>query len=65
LENCIVTDDGKPTLSLPFLFSFLEIKLDLDGIDFHFQIKHYQKNNRKDWDDQCLYKMNPPLSAHH
>lgn len=28
------------------------LKLDLNGIDFHFQIKRYQKNGRKDWDSQ-------------
>lgn len=28
------------------------IKLDLDGIDFHFQITGYRKCNRDNWDEQ-------------
>ncbi len=28
------------------------IKLNLDGIDFHFQITGYQKSNRDNWDEQ-------------
>lgn len=28
------------------------IKLDLDGIDFHFQIVGYRKSNLDNWDDQ-------------